>query len=154
MVDVLIPVDLLARLRRSYELTKSTGEAGGILLGYRKSRALQMIKETYPMPWDRATATSFKRSARGHRVAALREWKRTNSTADWIGEWHTHPFGAASPSFTDQRTWRAIASETKKEMAFVIVGAGKIFVGLQVEAGNVRALYEQERDDEFILFSE
>src|SRR3546814_12123202 len=73
------------------------GESGGLVRGGRKPDAIQNTDRTDPSGWDKATPALFKRSALGHRITALRAWKSSGGTVDWVGEWHTHPFASSNP---------------------------------------------------------
>lgn len=135
LTDVLVP-DALIESIRSYVRKTSTGsEQGGLLLGYRKEGAVQLHSATFPGHWDHASPTLFRRSARGHRMGALREWVRSMHTVDWVGEWHTHPGGAAQPSFIDLRNWASLTRHTGKPMTFFIFADTQHYVGLQEEPG-------------------
>ena len=131
MTRILVPEGLLAEILSQARKPHALNEAGGLLLGLRKDNAVHVIRLTLPKPWDRATPVLFERSARGHRFAALRAWKASLGKVDWVGEWHTHPFGTANPSFTDQKSWRRLANHVKRPMAFIIAGRTDIFVGVQ-----------------------
>lgn len=128
-------------------------EAGGLLLGHRKGDAIELTQLTFPTRWDRATSTRFERSALGHRIAALRAWKQSHGTIDWVGEWHTHPFGSPNPSFIDQTSWRKIARHAKRPMTFIIGGQSSIFIGVQEPNGQRAIRLERvEYDDRFELY--
>lgn len=135
LIDVLVP-DALMESIRSYVRKNPTGaEQGGLLLGYRKEGAIQLHSATFPAHWDHASPTLFRRSARGHRMGALREWLRSKHTVDWVGEWHTHPVGVARPSSIDLRNWTSLTRHTGKPMTFFILAERQHYVGLQEEPG-------------------
>jgi integrative and conjugative element protein (TIGR02256 family) len=128
-------------------------EQGGLLLGLRKAGAIEVTNLTLPSRWDVGSSNLFKRSARGHRVAALREWLRSGEKVDWVGEWHTHPGGTAVPSQTDVTNWRMLSRHTAKDMTFVISAPGGLYVGLQVkEQWQVRQLRLLETSSEAHLY--
>lgn len=153
MTRVLVPEALLAEILSQARKPRAFNEAGGLLLGLRKDNALHLTKLTLPKPWDRATPVLFERSARGHRFAALRAWKASFGKVDWVGEWHTHPLGAAAPSLTDQTSWRKLANHVKRPMALIIGGRTDIFVGVQDPGSrDVRRLDAIELDETYCLF--
>lgn len=123
---LIVDIEMRAKSQRN--------EAGGLLLGQRKDGAIHVTQLSYPTRWDRATPTLFQRSALGHRMTALRAWKTSNGIVDWVGEWHTHPFGSPTPSFTDQASWRKLVKHSKRPMAFLISGSKAIYVGIQYPA--------------------
>jgi len=151
---VLIPNAIITDIRSKVPTTSGHDEQGGLLLGYRKRGALELTSATFPGRWDRATPTLFKRSARGHRIFALREWLRSGHMIDWIGEWHTHPGGRAWPSSIDLRGWRATTRHTGKTMVFVIFDAGSHYVGLQSpDRRAVRMLRLTDSNGQYSLFA-
>lgn len=131
MADVLMPLVLLSRMRATLNGTKESHESGGLLLGLRKSGAIQIESLTFPKRWDVASPTLFQRSNRGHSYSALKEWKRSGEVMDWVGEWHTHPFGSPAPSKTDCDTWQHLAVHTRAQMCFIILGRTENYFGLQ-----------------------
>ncbi len=105
-------------------------ESGGIFLGYRKDGAIHIVQTTIPSMWDVMKPARFVRSAKMHRIRALREWKKSNHQVDWIGEWHSHPRGSLNPSPIDHRNWRKITKHTGNVMVFAIVNTKhcKLFI--------------------------
>ncbi|TYC61396.1 hypothetical protein FMN50_06875 [Rhodobacterales bacterium] len=131
MTEVLFPNAIIDELRRRIQASRTGNEQGGLLLGYRKANTLQITSYTVPQKWDYATPVLFKRSMRGHKKLALHEWRRSGKTVDWLGEWHTHPGGAAIPSFTDRQSWQRLVLHTKKPMTFLIFSDHGLYAGLQ-----------------------
>ena len=131
MNAVVVPSHIIANIRSGLLTSKTGFEQGGLLLGYRKGGALEIVSLTRPSAWDRASPFMFERSARSHRIRALREWARSWGRVDWIGEWHTHPGGSANPSLIDRKTWVRLARHTGKPMVFIIVAENGSYVGLQ-----------------------
>ena len=153
MTRVLVPRSLMSQITAQVSGKPPVPEAGGLLLGHRKGDAIELTQLTFPTRWDRATSTRFERSALGHRIAALRAWKQSSGSVDWIGEWHTHPFGSPNPSFIDQTSWRKIARHAKRPMAFIIGGKCSVFIGVQeLSSHRVIKLERLECDNEFELF--
>ena len=151
---ILVPKTISAEILGLSSCTQSRCEAGGLLLGFRKGDAIELTTITRPNRWDRATPFRFERSAFGHRIAALRAWKLSHGTVDWVGEWHTHPAGSPTPSYIDQTNWRKIARHTMRPMAFLIGGRTDLFVGLQDPSSRkVLRLDRIESDETFELFA-
>lgn len=122
-------------------------EAGGLMLGYRKEGILHAIDVTLPSSWDRHSRTTFHRSVKAHRLRALRLWRRSGGLVDWLGEWHSHPGFALSPSGTDRRNWSRITRHRNAPMLFPIVDAGRasFFLKLSHRAAP-QNLIETDRD--------
>ena len=132
LIEILLPDEVLEAIRQHVRRAPAGIEQGGLLLGYRKQGAVQVHSATFPGQWDHGSPTVFRRSARGHRIRAMKEWIKSRRTVDWVGEWHTHPGGIARPSFVDRRSWAALVRHTGKPMVFLIFDDRKMFVGLQM----------------------
>jgi integrative and conjugative element protein (TIGR02256 family) len=105
------------------------------------------------MRWDRGSLLSFRRSARGHQAVALKRWKRSGGTVDWLGEWHSHPEAVPSPSGIDRASWREIAGERAAPMVFLIIGYSGLWLGLSMPGDAVPIRYrEAERSASGIGF--
>jgi integrative and conjugative element protein (TIGR02256 family) len=142
----------MARLR-IMTAYKDGREQGGLLLGYRKADAIQIQSATFPGRWDHASPVLFQRSARGHRVRALREWLRSGRTIDWVGEWHTHPGGSVRPSYIDRRSWMRLARHAASPMVFLIFNDTQLYVGAQdPRSVSVRELTSTEQDAGAVLY--
>lgn len=154
MISVLVPHAIVGSICDKAPTAKGHNEQGGLLLGYRKGDALELCSATFPAHWDHATPTLFKRSFRGHRMSALREWVRSDHTVDWVGEWHTHPGGRARPSWIDRRSWGALVGHTKHRMAFIIFSHDSMYLGLQASPRSaVKQLRPVEVDSQFTLYA-
>lgn len=153
MIAVLIPRQILTDLCARAIPSQPTNETGGILLGFRKALGLQITNTTYAQCRDFASPSLFKRSKHGHSEIAAELWTRSRGTIDWVGEWHTHPNGIASPSHIDVRSWRFLVSQVDKPMVFIISNGKRVYVGLQEPTGSlVRKMTIQEMDGDSILF--
>ena len=153
MISVLVPNEVIEGIRAHVLSTFTGREQGGLLLGFRKHGAIEIHSASFPARWDLATSTHFRRSERGHRLKALREWIRSNQTVDWIGEWHTHPGGKSQPSSVDLHNWRKLVRHTGKPMAFLIFNDDTMYAGLQgVAIWRVKHLRTMESNDWGSLF--
>jgi integrative and conjugative element protein (TIGR02256 family) len=120
-------VDAVVADVRQHGLIK---ERGGILLGFRRGPHLQIDEATFPMRWDIGTMLAFRRSSSGHNEIAIRRWRQSNQTIDWVGEWHSHPEKSPSPSNIDLRSWSKITRDRGAPMAFLIIGWERGWLGL------------------------
>jgi integrative and conjugative element protein (TIGR02256 family) len=102
-------------------------EAGGILLGFRRGHHLHIVEATTPQPADRRSLFGFFRRDRHHQGVAVRRWKESNATVDYLGEWHTHPEIRPAPSSLDMSEWKQICRREPSPMVFVIVGMDGLF---------------------------
>ncbi len=152
MTSVLVPLEVIHLLRRAYQQPNLHVEKGGIILGLRKKDAIEVTTVTFPAKKDIGTPTRFHRSNEFHQQTAMREWRRSKGTIDWVGDWHTHPNSCANPSTIDQREWRKITAHTRKKMVFLIVGNSSITYALQNTAAERWTKLEAfERDKANIL---
>ena len=111
MADV--PRLLLARafLERLHELPRRPWEVGGWLLGYwTEDRAAIVVTHGTP-PAVRGTAFGIMIRGKGHRRRFDEAWACSNGHVTFIGDWHTHPGGPATPSATDHRAMRQLAAD-------------------------------------------
>jgi integrative and conjugative element protein (TIGR02256 family) len=99
-------------------------EAGGILLGKRRGKHLEVLLATEPMPTDRRQPYFFEREALGHAAAAQAAWAAGGGTIDYLGEWHTHPQRVPVPSSVDRTEWRKLMSGRAEHSPLVTVVVG------------------------------
>src|SRR5687768_16273206 len=102
---LLIEAPLLERLVAFRQVTSTAPEAGGILMGYRRGPHTHVTEATVPSRSDIRRRSSFFRHTGPHQRVALRRWKETNQTLDYVGEWHTHPEDDPGPSGIDLNHW-------------------------------------------------
>ena len=81
-------------------------EVGGALFGFDASEhgPLLITHATGPGPDAVRRRRRFSRDT--HHAAVCARKIYAESSAHWVGEWHTHPSGSGSPSQTDIRSYR------------------------------------------------
>lgn len=119
-------------------------EAGGILLGRHLLDSYDVVVDevSTPQSSDRRSRFGFFRSSKHEQVARQR-WREENSTAAYLGLWHTHPERDPTPSGVDQRDWKqAVAGDTYEgdRLFFPIVGTHCIRVWTLSRRGAFREL--------------
>lgn len=129
---ILIAEGALQRINADAARFRGRSERGGILLGLRRGSHVEVNEATLPTRWDRGSMFTFRRSAAGHQAVALRRWRTSQHTVDWVGEWHSHPERLPSPSSIDLRSWRDITRHRAAPMIFVILGYEGLWVGLSL----------------------
>ncbi|MCB9779458.1 MAG: Mov34/MPN/PAD-1 family protein [Alphaproteobacteria bacterium] len=89
------------------QLSPSAAESGGILVGrwILDSDDVVVDTATCPLSGDRRSRASFHRSRRPHQAVLNRLWRASKGTANYLGEWHTHPEPVPSPSMVDRSGW-------------------------------------------------
>lgn len=126
---LLIEASLLERLAAFKQMASSAPEAGGILMGYRRGPHTHVTEATVPSQGDFRRRFGFFRHAAHHQRVALRRWKESDQTLDYVGEWHTHPEDDPVPSSVDLRHWREISMASKRPMIFIIFGRSTNWIG-------------------------
>ncbi len=86
-------------------------EVGGWLLGYwTRPRDALFVTHATP-PAGRGTAAGVWISGDGHRERFDEAWEASGGIVTFLGDWHTHPGGPASPSARDGRAARQLAED-------------------------------------------
>lgn len=86
-------------------------ETGGILLGHDHGDTIHVVVAGDPGPNADRRPDGFLRDLAHARRLADEAYERDASV--WIGEWHTHPGGPATPSPTDMETYRRLLADTE-----------------------------------------
>jgi integrative and conjugative element protein (TIGR02256 family) len=134
----------VAQLKSYAQQFDFQSEAGGVLLGRHllESKNIVVDEVTLPQPQDKRGRFSFFRSKK-HSDIALRRWHETNSTAAYLGLWHTHPEPVPEPSPTDRTDWNKASKKDSYEgerLFFVIVGTETIKVWSKFRTGKIENL--------------
>lgn len=129
---ILVGHDVLEKIAADAAHYESRSERGGVFIGLRRGPHIEVREATVPMRWDFGSMFSFKRSSKGHQRVALRRWRESSHTMDWVGEWHSHPEPFPTPSGIDLRSWKGMTTTRGAPMVFVIVGYNSLWVGLAV----------------------
>lgn len=88
-------------------------EVGGVLLGPPTDGQNRITSLIGPGPNSRATRVSFEPDY-DYQQAQLDElYERHGGHLAYVGDWHSHPTGACSPSHTDVRALLAIRSDVE-----------------------------------------
>jgi integrative and conjugative element protein (TIGR02256 family) len=150
---ILLTAALLDAVNADVKRHGHAKERGGILLGFRRGIHLHINEATFPMRWDIGTMFAFRRSSSGHKEIALRRWRDSNRTIDWVGEWHSHPERCPSPSAIDIRNWGTITRDRAAPMAFLVIGWEGAWLGLSVPHCEVPIRYKEvERSEAGFAF--
>lgn len=127
---ILFELEVLDLVRAFRQLKTDDTEAGGILLGYRRTPHIHITEATAPFRGDRRSRFEFDRRDRHHAAHALRRWKSSRGLVDCVGEWHTHPQVDPQPSAQDTAEWRRILSPLASPRVFMIVGTTSEWFGV------------------------
>jgi integrative and conjugative element protein (TIGR02256 family) len=121
---VLVHHSVRERLERATRECAHAAEMGGILLGAYRGPHLEITALTDPATGDERQLYSFIRADPAHQVSATQAWMASGNTHTYVGEWHTHPWGAVCPSSTDTRSWRREVKRNQRAMAFALAVPG------------------------------
>lgn len=113
-------------------------ESGGILLGKRRGKHIEVLVATEPMPKDRRSQYFFGREADGHSEVAWLAWRSGNRTVDYVGEWHTHRQRVPTPSGLDRSEWDKLSAGRSdlNALVAVVVGTQQLHVELVKATGH------------------
>lgn len=107
-------------------------ESGGILLGRRRGKHLEVLLATEPSPHDKRSTYSFLREATCHDEVAQQAWLKGERQIDYLGEWHTHPQTVPIPSGIDRAEWCKLVFQRpeKTTLLAIVVGTKDLRVEL------------------------
>ncbi|MBV4537956.1 Mov34/MPN/PAD-1 family protein [Pseudomonas urmiensis] len=130
---ILVEAEPLQTMDKYRQDRADKAEAGGILLGYRRGPYLHVVQATAPQITDQRSRYRFDRAAHYHQKIAMERWRGSDSTIDYLGEWHTHPEIKPSPSNIDIGEWSKVIKRQSKPMMFLILGlSGDTWVGMSL----------------------
>lgn len=109
MPRLLVAQALIGRL---HKLPERPWEVGGWLLGYRTRDDASVVVTHGTPPAARGTAFGITISGKGHRHRFDEAWASSNGHVTFLGDWHTHPGGLATPSRTDHGAMRQLAEDS------------------------------------------
>jgi integrative and conjugative element protein (TIGR02256 family) len=87
-------------------------ETGGALLGWRDGRDAVVAQILGPGPNAKHGFFSFEPDFEWQVEQGRRIYNSSNRCVAYIGDWHTHPFAAPSPSWTDRRAAKQISEDS------------------------------------------
>lgn len=104
-------------------------EIGGWLIGYWTTDRAAVVVTHATRPAVRGTPFGIEISAKGHRRRFDEIYDQTGGRATFLGDWHTHPGGGASPSGTDRTALKQLATDPDydtPEPVIAIVSTGRL----------------------------
>lgn len=105
----------------------------GVLLGREIINTADIIvdKITEPSEDDVQKKFYFFRDKKYHQKKIIEEWKKSDGTCNYLGEWHTHLEDIPKPSPTDIKEWKRALKKFKfdgNELFFIIIGIKEISI--------------------------
>ena len=132
--EIRVAVDALtearAEVRRGARIRGPKIETGGMLLGaFDDATGIVYVdKITGPPPDSYLAETYFHHGVEGTQERVTSEVERSGNTTGFVGFWHSHPFGRARPSPTDEQGMAAIVAPdgTTRRALMMILGGEAI----------------------------
>lgn len=106
-------------------------EVGGVLAGYWNGDSAVITHHIGPGENARHHAWTFAPDYAFHEREIARLYAATQGTTVYLGDWHTHPSGAARLSPLDKRTLRSIAEATEarcsRPLMMLLASSGEVW---------------------------
>lgn len=118
-------------------------ETGGILLGYRNGRDIVIRAYVDAGPKAQRWPHGMRPDADYQAAAVATAFTESQGTMTYLGDWHTHPGSAPSPSKRDRKTLRNIAVEAEAqcpEPLMLILGDGEAGWAMEAWVGRLGRL--------------
>ena len=120
----------------------------GVLLGREILNSSDIIidKITQPSKNDIQRKYYFFRDRKYHQKIIADEWRKSDGTCNYLGEWHTHLEDIPVPSSTDIKEWKKALKKFKfdgEALFFIIIGKKK----MKIWEGNKNDLSIKELDE-------
>lgn len=119
---VVISVDVTNTLLSYRQLSDSSKESAGVLIGERRGVHIIIKTLSEPTRWDIRSRFMVDRVSKHHQQAVDNAFKKSNGEWHYLGEWHTHPEDAPKPSMTDYTSWH---KNLKSSEPFILIIAGR-----------------------------
>ncbi|EGT0640428.1 peptidase [Citrobacter werkmanii] len=120
--------DVVKKLLSYRQLSSSSYESAGVLIGERRGAHLIIFSISEPGPGDIRHRCSVDRRGKHHQKTVNDEFRISNGERQYLGEWHTHPEDFPNPSYRDLRSWDKNL-DAAFPMVLLIVGRKSIWAG-------------------------
>ena len=121
-----IPPNLYKAISSEAKSHAGVKERGGILIGEFRGPHIAITEMTLPGKDDEGSLFRFIRKDRSHQKRAMAAWRQSNKTKTFVGEWHTHPSGTATPSSIDKKTWKRLTMDARTPLIFIIAAPNDV----------------------------
>jgi hypothetical protein len=118
-------IQMRTEARRGVRVREEAVETGGMLLGAvdEAAQCIYVDIATQPSRDSVLTSQSFDFGTEGSNELIQHHRQRTHDRSNFVGMWHTHPFGAASPSTRDEVGMAGVVADgTTKWNLMLILG--------------------------------
>lgn len=129
---VVIPPDVANTLLSYRQISSSSPESAGVLIGER--RGIHIVFKTLSVPsrWDIRSRFMVDRVSRHHQKTVDDAFKKSDGEWQYLGEWHTHPEDVPKPSMMDYTSWSKNL-KTELPLILIIVGRTHFWVGKKIK---------------------
>lgn len=135
---VVISTEVTNILMSYRQLSDSSRESAGVLIGERRGIHIVIKTLTDPSRWDIRSRFMVDRVSKHHQKAVDNAFKKSNGEWHYLGEWHTHPEDVPKPSATDYNSWHKNL-KSDQPMVLIIVGRTQFWVGKKIN-GRIEVL--------------
>ncbi|HCT72941.1 MULTISPECIES: CBASS system CD-NTase/cGAS isopeptidase Cap3 [Psychrobacter] len=108
------------------QLSDSSSESAGVLIGERRGVHIVIKTVSEPSPWDIRSRFRVDRVSKHHQKAVDNAFKKSD------GEWHTHPEDVPKPSMIDYSSWNKNL-KSLDSLILIIVGRTDFWVGKKTQ---------------------
>ena len=128
---VVISIGVANTLISYRQLSDSSSESAGVLIGERRDVHIVIKTVSEPSPLDIRSRFMVDRVSKHHQKAVDSAFKKSNGEWHYLGEWHTHPEDVPKPSMTDYSSWHKNL-RSPDPLILIIVGRTHWWVGKKI----------------------
>ena len=114
------------------QLSDSSSESAGVLIGERRGVHIVIKTVSEPSPWDIRSRFRVDRVSKHHQKAVDNAFKKSDGEWHYLGEWHTHPEDVPKPSMIDYSSWNKNL-KSLDSLILIIVGRTDFWVGKKIQ---------------------
>jgi molybdopterin/thiamine biosynthesis adenylyltransferase/proteasome lid subunit RPN8/RPN11 len=137
--------EMRTEARRGRRVRGEKVETGGMLLGSidEATQTVVIDSVTGPSPDSHLSASYFDHGTQGTQQVVTRTRELTVDRVGFVGMWHTHPYGLASPSPTDENGMADVVAlgGTSRRALIVILGGNTNTWRSWLDSGTPPAIY-------------
>lgn len=128
---VVISSDTANTLLSYRQISDSSTESAGVLIGERRGIHIVIKTLSEPSRWDLRSRFMVDRVSKHHQKDVDNAFKKSNGEWHYLGEWHTHPEDVPKPSMTDYSSWHKNL-KSSDPLILIIVGRTDFWVGKKI----------------------
>ena len=129
---VVISIGVANTLISYRQLSDSSSESAGVLIGERRDVHIVIKTVSEPSPWDIRSRFMVDRVSKHHQKVVDDAFKKNNGEWQYLGEWHTHPEDVPTPSMTDYSSWHKNL-KSSDPLILIIAGRRDFWVGKKIQ---------------------